>query len=114
MSDGKLLTLETRDKALIATVQVHALDEVATTGVQDALLRAAGSIPAIVLDLTKVDFAPSIALGALVKLTKTLKLDGHRLILVGVQQRVRGAIAVTRLDKLLEIHPTVADALKGL
>ena len=59
----------------------------------------------IVLDMTRVKFAPSVALGALVRLARSFEFDGRRLAFVGVDTRVRDTMRITRLDRVLEIHP---------
>ncbi len=65
----------------------------------------------IVLDMSRVKFAPSVALGSLVHLSKSFRLEGRRVALIGVDQRVRGTIQVTQLHKVLEIHDTIAQLL---
>jgi anti-anti-sigma regulatory factor len=44
-------------------------------------------------------------------MSKSFKLDGRRLALIGVDRRVRETIGVTRLDRILEIHRTLDDVL---
>lgn len=112
MADQPVLSVTRKDSHCLATILSRSLDDEKTDELIASLLTAAGTsggLP-IVLDMSKVDFAPSVTLGALVKLSKSFKLDGRRLILAAVQSRIRNTIAVTRLDKLLEICPTVTDA----
>ncbi len=114
MSDQPEVTeIRTESDALIAAVRTSTLNESVVNDFQHTLLMAASATPRvpIILDLSDVEFAPSVALGALVKLTKTLKLEGRRLLLVGIRPRLRGVITVTQLHKLLEIGESVNDAL---
>lgn len=114
MSDQPEVTeIRTESDALIAAVRTSTLNESVVNDFQHTLLMAASATPRvpIILDLSDVEFAPSVALGALVKLTKTLKLEGRRLLLVGIRPRLRGVITVTQLHKLLEIGESVSDAL---
>jgi anti-anti-sigma factor len=98
---------ETRahEQALVMIVKKRALDDSATRRLTDEVLSAAGQTPAlpIVLDMTHVKFAPSVALGALVQLSKSFKLDGRRLALIGVDSNLLSSIRVTNLHTLLEI-----------
>ena len=81
----------------------------------DAAMAAAKppSLP-VILDLARVTFAGSMAMGTLVGLNKEFVTRGQRLIVVGVQEPVRQAIAVTRIDKLMEFLPDVASALRSI
>ena len=68
----------------------------------------------VVLDLSQVSFIPSLGLGTLVMLMRNLKKNGQRLLLVGVQPEVRTVFAITRLDKLFEMHANLEAALSHL
>ena len=66
------------------------------------------------LDLSKVEFFPSVSLGSVVVLLNELKKHGQKFVLIGLGPVVRDALAITRLDKLFEIHDSAADALAQL
>jgi anti-sigma B factor antagonist len=68
----------------------------------------------VVLDLSQVNYVPSLALGTLVMLMRHLKNSNRRFMLVGLQPDVRTVLTITRLDKLFEIHPNLAEALKNI
>ena len=68
----------------------------------------------VVLDLTQVKYVPSMALGTLVMLMRHLQKNKQRFLLVGLQPEVRTVLAITRLDKLFEIHPNLEAALAHL
>ncbi len=104
------------DKALCVVVQRRSLDEATTSALVDEVLTAAAETPRlpIVLDLAQVRFAPSVALGSLVRLSTSFKLDGRPIALVGLDPRVRNAIRVTRLHQVLEIHDTLEQFLGSL
>ena len=59
-------------------------------------------------------FGIGYGLGALVGLMRSLKKEGRRFILVGLQPDLRTVLAITHLDKLLEIQPRLEDALNRL
>lgn len=107
---------QVREGALVATVQRAALDERSATSLEQEVSTVAGQNPGlpVVLDLGRVTFAPSVALGALVRLRNGFRFESRRLILVNVTKAVRDTLAVTRLDRVLEIQPSVEAALKAI
>lgn len=107
---------QVRESALVATVQRAALDERSATSLEQEVSTVAGQNPGlpVVLDLGRVTFAPSVALGALVRLRNGFRFESRRLILVNVTKAVRDTLAVTRLDRVLEIQPSVEAALKAI
>ena len=113
MSDQDVVTTERDDQMLRAVVQHAQLNEETTREMQEAVLAAAAEDRAlpVVLDLSKVEFFPSLSLGALVTVLQDCKGGGQVFALVGVQPAVRGVLAVTRLDKLFEIYDSTEEAL---
>lgn len=104
------------ERVVLVVVQKRSLDELSTRELVDDVLTAASEragVP-IVLDLSRVRFAPSVALGALVQLSKSLKLDGRRIALIGLQKRVQEAIGVTQLHTVLKIYETLEQAVRAL
>ncbi len=113
MSDTTAVTeILPHDQVLLVNVLARSLNETTTEQLVDDVLCAASErigIP-IAIDMTRVKFAPSVALGALVRLTKSFTFENRRIAIIGADRRVREVINVTRLDKLLELH----DKLEGL
>jgi anti-anti-sigma factor len=99
------------DRLLVVALQASRLDETATEQMVEDVYEASAARPSvpIVLDLAKVRFAPSVALGALAKLSRSFQLDGRRIAVVNVDRRVRGAIKVTGLHNVLELYEHVED-----
>lgn len=113
MSDV-VAVIEPHDEALLIAVQKRFLDEVSTRRLTDEVLTAAAQrtgVP-VVLDMSRVRFAPSVALGLLVQLSKSFKLDGRRIALIGIDRHVRDTIRVTMLHAVLEIHDTLEQVLQ--
>ncbi|TWT42361.1 STAS domain protein [Phycisphaerae bacterium RAS1] len=116
MAKQSQVTVERRGDVAILSILCRSMDEPAAQQLHDDGLAASSEGPtrALVVDMSKVEFAPSVALGAFIRLAQALKLSGQRLVIVGVTQRVHGTFSVTRLDKVLERAPTRDDALRML
>jgi anti-sigma B factor antagonist len=70
----------------------------------------ADSSRALVLDFSAVPLMDSAGIGALVGAYVTRQKDGRRLALVGVNQRIRQALEVTRVDSFFHFYDTVPEA----
>lgn len=68
---------------------------------------------ALIIDFTDVPYVDSAGIGALVGAYVTHNKDGRTLSLVGVNQRVRNALIVTRVESFFRFCDTVADAENG-
>ncbi len=67
----------------------------------------------LVLDFTQVEFLTSQAIGIILTLKKKVdKLPHGVLVLCGVGPTLLQLIQITRLDRVLTIKPTQADAVK--
>jgi anti-anti-sigma factor len=116
MSVPPVVSIQPHAEVVWAVVQPCALDDLTVSQMQDEVLAAAAlRRPApVVLDLSNVTYIPSLGLGALVGLMRQLKQHGHRFVLVSLHPDVRATLALTRLDKLFEIHPRFEDAWSRL
>ncbi len=113
MSDQRVTEVLPNERALHVVVLKASLDDRSTETLVDDVMTEAGQrhgVP-IVIDFGKVKFAPSVALGALVQLTKSFTFDKRRIVLIGVDRRIMGAIRVTQLDRLLEIRDRIEDVV---
>lgn len=113
MSESSITAVQPTPDVVHISVTRRALSDAAATSLVTEVTAAMDNSPRlpVILDLKKVEFVPSAVLGALVRLSQTMKLDGRRLVLVHVDRRVRGTLSVTRLDKILELKETLADAI---
>ena len=64
----------------------------------------------LVLDLTKVPYMDSAAIGALVGAYVTHQKEGSRLLLVGVNERVLNALKITRVEQFFKFFDTLESA----
>lgn len=87
-------------------------DSATVPDLEQAFLRiAAARHPLVVLDLSRLDFISSLAMGSLVNLHKSVARDGGRLRCAALQPLVAEAFARVRLDDVIDTHETVESAL---
>jgi anti-anti-sigma factor len=67
----------------------------------------------VVLDLSGATFLDSMALGVILGARKRLVEDGGRLDLVVPTPEIRRIFEITLLDRILDLHETRVDALRG-
>lgn len=77
-------------------------------------LIAAGHVPRVVVDLSRLDQTTSLLMAKLLVLNRRLSGAGGSLVLCGLQPYVRQAFASTKLDTLFEIADDEEAALDGL
>jgi anti-sigma B factor antagonist len=116
MSETQAVSIQPHAEVVWAIVQRTTLDDAAIEQLQAQVAAAAAQKPnlPVILDMSGVTFVPSTGLGALVGLMRSLKKEGRRFILVGLQPDLRTVLAITHLDKVLELHPGMEDALQRL
>src|SRR5215470_18683221 len=66
--------------------------------------------PTLIMDFTGVPYIDSAGIGALVGAYVTHNKDGRTLSLVGVNDRVRNALVVTRVEPFFRFYPTLDQA----
>jgi anti-anti-sigma factor len=66
-----------------------------------------------VLDATGLEYIDSAGIGALVSALSGVKKAGGELRVAGANQRILRLFAMTGVDKLLTVYPTVAEAAAG-
>ena len=116
MSEPQAVSIQPHAEAVWAIIHHDTLDETTIQRLQTEVTAAAALITnlPVILDMSNVSFVPSSGLGVLVTLMRSIKKEGRRFILVGLQPEVRSTLALTHLDKLLEIYPHFEDALNRL
>jgi anti-sigma B factor antagonist len=70
--------------------------------------------PTMILDLSGVPYLDSSGLGSLVSACTTCVKAGRRFALTGVNQRVQKVFEITKVEHVLLVFPTLADALEAL
>jgi anti-anti-sigma factor len=107
------IVVEPTDTGVIARLNLKLLDDKSLKRMDEMIDKAACGRPGvtnIVLDMSRVQIVPSLGLGALVQLMKKYKERRQHVKLAAVQPQVRTAMAITRLDRVLDLHDTVESA----
>jgi anti-sigma B factor antagonist len=68
----------------------------------------------LVLDFADVTFVDSMGLGVLVGCMKRLRAEGGELHLVVSGPELRRILEITRMDRVIPLHETLADALTAV
>jgi len=68
----------------------------------------------LIIDMTKVQYMSSAALGVIIPLQEKYKKAGGTMVLVGVNDAIMKLFTITCLDKLLTFAQTEAEALTRL
>ena len=92
---------------LIGSVELDSID-LLSRAVADLARRKP---KAVVIDLSQLTFASSLALGSLVELRRALNSSGGHVALIGVSDQLRTGLRMTRLDSFFRIHTTIEEAL---
>jgi anti-sigma B factor antagonist len=69
---------------------------------------------ALIVDMSGVSYIDSAGLGSLISAYVSREREARRLILTGVNDRVRMVMTVTGVEQLFKIYPTVSEAEKTL
>ncbi len=115
MSTSDLLTIEAGDRDDAVVLLVRGEIDMGTAPIlggrlADALAAGNPGVPVLV-DLTGVGFLASAGLALLVEYHTRCKDQGRSLRVLTDGGPVLRAIQISSLDHLLEIHPSIADAL---
>ena len=102
-------------KAVIAHVNIKLFDDKTLKRMNEMIDEAAArpGVIYVVLDLSHVQIVPSLGLGALVQLSNKCKKRQQRLKLAAVQPMVRQTMAITKLDRILDLTDTVEEAVNA-
>lgn len=61
----------------------------------------------LLIDLSDVNYMDSSGVGTMVYVKREVERGGRRLVLVGLQPRVRSVLEITHLDKFFTIAPSM-------
>ena len=107
------VAVETSGDAVVVRVNLKLFDDANLKRMSEMIEQAAArpGVTRVVLDLSRVQIVPSLGLGAIVQLSNKCKGRQQRLKLAGVQPQVRQTMAITKLDRILDLEDTVEAAM---
>ena len=70
--------------------------------------------PCVVLDLERLTYVSSWGLSSLVRVHHHYAMRGGRIVFANLHSAVAAILRLTHLDRLFDLYPTVAQALKTL
>lgn len=113
MSSGfsHLSVIQEGEVAEIRLVDKHILDEEMIQKIGREIDSVVERTARIVLNFQDVEHLSSSALGMLITLNSRLEDRGGALCLANIAASIAEVFRITRLDRVLTIEPTVADAL---
>jgi len=116
MAESPVTSVEHLPQAVVVHVLVRELRKNEVDGVCSGVDEARAAAPSLpyILDLKNVTFAGSLALGVLVGLNQEFRNRNQRLIFVNLQPAMHQAVAITRLNRVVEIMQDVPAALQSL
>ena len=92
----------------ISTLVIETINETLSPYVEDA------SISKILLNFQKVPFIDSLGIGALFTYCKKMKEHGARFVFCDVGEKIKHIMAVTGIDRHVEIYPTEEEAISEM
>lgn len=113
MSGDQVVSIEKRENALIASILCKDVD----FGVSEALKKAVekaeaeGTCKRCVIDMSEVEFLPSVGIGTLVHLLNASKSRGGELVLVGVNSKIREMLRISAIEQLFDFRDDIAAAI---
>lgn len=108
------LLSETEGDFLIVTVDEDRIDAASAVQFKDDMRSLVGTGPArVLLDLSRVDSIDSSGLGSIVAVMKHLG-SGRSLELCGLSPKVQTVFRLTRMDHVMQLHASRADALEEM
>jgi len=111
------MSLEITQRAgSLATVQILGIKGAITftTAPQFQEALSAATAPRLIIDLTETPSLDSMAVGTLVRAYVSCQKAGRKLVLVGLNYRVKNILQITGVDPLFEIYPSIQEAQAAL
>lgn len=115
-SESRLKVRKVDGIVQVEFVDRNILDEgnIQSIGDEIAALIEAEPTPRLVLSFTNVEHLSSAALGTLITINNKVRAKSGQLRLSNIDPQIYEVFTITRLNKLFQIVPTVADAVRSL
>lgn len=111
-----ILSIRPHPQAIVAAVMCRQLNHDTSQRLRTELEAAVAQSPTLplVLDVSQVEFMPSLAMGMLVTTHKTLTQAGRKCVVTGFQPFVLESLKLAGLHRFFVIHDTVDAGLNSL
>jgi anti-sigma B factor antagonist len=108
-------SIEQDDNVIVFTLKENRLDSIIAPDVKaELLIIAQPTIDALILDLTRIDYADSTGLSCLLLAHRQLREHNVPVILVGVRDAVRNLLRISQMEWLFEFYETIELAFADL
>ncbi len=103
------IVIETREGAVIVHVNLKMFEDMQVGAMNELIDQAAEKpgVSVVVLDMSRVQFIPSIGIGALIQLSKKCKSRQQKLKIAAVRPLVVEALSIAKLNHVLDMVDTV-------
>jgi len=68
----------------------------------------------VLVDMTKVEYVDSFAVGFLMDIFRMLLDSNHKLNIAGVNEKINTLLKITRVNNVVKVFPTIEEANKEL
>ncbi|MBX7153989.1 MAG: STAS domain-containing protein [Candidatus Kapaibacterium sp.] len=107
--------IEQDDNVVVFTLKENRLDSLVAPDVKaELLIVCQPNIEALIIDLSKVDYADSTGLSCLLLAHRQLKEHDAPVVLVGVRETVRNLLRISQMEWLFEFYETVEQAFADM
>ena len=105
-------SIDKQDKYALVTIESEKLDAMVAPGLKtDLVVLKSEGVKNIIVDLTKTRYCDSSGLSAILIANRLCKEANGSFVLSGVQDPVMKLISISQLDSILNITPTVKEAI---
>lgn len=111
------MDVKTRQLGNVALVVPAGRVDQSTSASLDAALSplwGSADVATLLLDFTGVEYISSVGLRVLMIASRQMRARHARILIAGLQPIVAEIFAISRFDKVLEVFPTVRDALAAV
>ena len=106
--DGGITTVEFIDRNILDEANIQAIGEEIATVIERA------NPPKLVISFSNVDHLSSAALGQLITINNKVRDQAGQLRLCNIDPQIYEVFAITKLNKIFEIHDTTEDAVSSI
>ncbi|MEL6795506.1 MAG: STAS domain-containing protein [Planctomycetota bacterium] len=106
-SDG-VTTVEFIDRNILDEANIQAIGEEIATVIERS------SPPKLIISFSNVDHLSSAALGQLITINNKVRDKAGQLRLANIDPQIYEVFAITKLNKIFEIHDTTEDAVGSI